>query len=157
MFLRSTEERLQKIWPTSTLSSRGRGGKQWVLNLRKEDLKSAGCRKILRELAPAHWVGLGSVVPLVLSPVNQLHNSTLQCKLKFFIPTVCQRGLFIFVFWIQQLVTEVKCFYGSFSAVASWGGVEIKMCVWLIHLSSTCKAQLFPKCRSLGSFKTLKK
>lgn len=114
-------------------------------------------RKILRELAPTDC-GFGSVVPVALSPANQLCNSTLQCKRKILIPTVF-KGVFWFggfFFLNPQLVTEVKYCHGSYSAVAS-SGENKNACVWLIHPSSTCRAQLFPKRRNLGPFKTLKK
>lgn len=154
MVLKRTEESLQRkqASPTSAFSRTGHGGKQWVLN----ELPASGT-KILREVGLT-GCGFGSLVLVAPGPANQLRNSTLQCKLKFLISTVCQRGFAVWFgfFWIQQLVTEVKYFHGSYSAVASSGG-KIKVCVWLIRPSSTCKAQLFPKCRSLGPFKTLKK
>jgi len=64
---------------------------------RKEERESqsASYRKILCKHGPTDC-GFGSVISVALSPANQHCNSILQCKLKFLIPTVRQRGLFIF-------------------------------------------------------------
>lgn len=118
--------------------------------MRKENLRVPATEKSFGNWVQHTEFGFGSVVPLVLSPTNQLHNRTLQCKLEFFIPTVCQRGLFIFVFWIQQLVTEVKCFHGSFSAVAR-GKKNKNVC--LTHTSfKYMQGSTVSKMQELGTF-----
>lgn len=75
------------------------GGKKASAERKEErESQNASYRKILRELSSTDC-GFGSVVPVALSPANQLCNSTLQCKLKFLIPTVCQRFVWFGVFF----------------------------------------------------------
>lgn len=96
MVLKCTVESLQKADFNICSSPQRTQGKTASTERKEErESQSASYRRILRELGPTDC-GFGSVVPVALSPANQLCNSTLQCKLKFLIPTECQRGLFFF-------------------------------------------------------------
>lgn len=149
MVLKRSEESLQRkqTSPTSALSRRGHGGKQRVLNV----LPASG-RKILREVGLT-GCGFGSVVLVAPGPASQLRNSTLQCKLKSLIPTVCQRG-FVVCFFLNPTV-------GHRSQVFSWlllsccqfraGGVGKSVC--LTHTSfKYMQGSIVSKMQELGTF-----
>lgn len=120
-------------------------------NGRREEKKSqsANYRMILQELAPTDC-GLGSVVPLMLSHTNQLCNRILQRKLKFLTPTVCQRVVVCFFFSESNSWLQRSRIFMALIQLLPVRGAEGEVCVWLIRPSSTCKAQLFAKCKSLG-------